>query len=110
MDPGDYFVNNRVVAFHMGFEGSVTKWNFLLKAAYSLNYGTFGTSEEGHSLGEIHYPPLYGIFPETRQFSSYFEVDKEFRNKLKFGFIGAFDAGDLYYNSFGLMLRASKAF
>jgi len=109
-DPGDYFINNRVVAFHLGFEGSVKKWNFILKTAYSLNYGTFGTSEEGHSLGEIHYPPLYGIFPETRQFSSYFEVDKEFRNKLKFGFIGAFDAGDLYYNSFGLMLRASKAF
>jgi hypothetical protein len=109
-DPGDYFINNRVVSFHVGFEGSVKKWNFILKTAYSLNYGTFGTSEEGHSLGEIHYPPLYGIFPETRQFSSYFEAEKEFGNKLKFGFIGAFDAGELYYNSFGLMLRASKAF
>ena len=24
-DPGDYFINNRVVAVHLGFEGSVQK-------------------------------------------------------------------------------------
>ncbi len=109
-DPRDYFINNRVVALHLGFEGSVKDWNFILKTAYSLNYGTFGTSEEGHSLGEIHYPPLYGIFPETRQLSSYFDVNKEFKRNFKLGVSGAFDSGDLYYNSFGLLLRASKSF
>ena len=109
-DPGDYFINNRVVAFHLGFEGSVKYWNFILKTSYSLNYGTYGTSVEGHSLGETHYPPMYGIFPETKQFSAYFETNKEFKRHLKFGFVGAFDAGDLYYNSFGLQLRVSKSF
>lgn len=109
-DPGDYFVNNRVVALHFGFEGSVMKWNFILKTSYSLNYGTFGTSEEGHSIGEIHFPPTYGIFPETKQFSSFVETNKELKRGLKLGFIGAFDVGDLYYNSFGFQLKLSKSF
>lgn len=109
-DPYDYFINNRVVALHFGFEGSVKNWDFIIKTSYSLNYGTFGTSEEGHSLGETHYPPMYGIFPETRQLSSYFEANKVFKNHLKFGFTGAFDAGDLYYNSYGLLLKVSKSF
>ena len=109
-DPGDYFINNRVVALHLGFEGTAENWDFILKASYSLNYGTFGTSEEGHSIGEIHYPPQYGIFPETRQFSSYFEVNKELKRHMKIGFTGAFDAGDLYYNSFGVQLKLSKSF
>jgi hypothetical protein len=109
-DPGDYFINNRVVALHFGFEGAVKNWDFILKTSYSFNYGTFGTSEEGHSIGEIHYPPQYGIFPETRQFSSYFEVNKELIRHMKIGFTGAFDAGDLYYNSFGVQLKLSKSF
>lgn len=106
----DYFINNRVVALHFGFEGSLKNLDFILKASYSLNYGTFGTSEEGHSLGSIHFPPIYGIFPETRQFSSYMEVNKELKRRLKLGVIGAFDVGDLYYNSVGLQLRLSKSF
>jgi len=109
-DPGDYFINNRVVAFHFSFDGAVMNWNFILKTSYSFNYGTFGTSEEGHSIGEIHYPPKYGIFPETKQFSSCFEVNKELKRRLKLGVIGAFDVGDLYYNSLGFQLRLSKSF
>jgi hypothetical protein len=108
--PGDYFINNRVVAFHLGFEGSLQNWGFILKTSYTLNYGTYGTSEEGHSLGTTHYPPMYGIFPETKQFSSYLEVNKELKQRLKLGVIGAFDVGDLYYNSLGFQLRLSKSF
>ena len=29
-DPVDYFINNRVIAFHFGYEGSVQKWDFIL--------------------------------------------------------------------------------
>ena len=64
-DPSDYFINNRVVAFHYGFEGSFQKWDFTLKTSYSLNYGTFGTSEVGHTLGKIRTLPVYGIFSQT---------------------------------------------
>jgi len=109
-DPGDYFINNRVVAFHLGFEGSLKDWGFILKTSYSINNGTYGTSEEGHSLGTTHYPPMYGIFPETKQLSSYLEVNKVLKRHLKVGFVGAFDAGDLYYNSYGLLLKVSKSF
>lgn len=109
-DPNDYFINNRVVALHIGFEGSVQNWDFVLKTSYSFNYGTFGTSEVGHTLGKVRTLPKYGIFPETKQFSSCFEANKEFKKHLKFGFMGAFDAGGLYYDSFGLLLRMSKSF
>jgi hypothetical protein len=95
---------------HLGFEGSIKNWGFILKTSYSLNYGTFGTSEEGHSMGNTHDPPMYGIFPETKQFSAYIETNKEFKRHLKFGFVGAFDAGDLYYDSFGLQIKVSKPF
>jgi len=109
-DPGDYFINNRVVALHVGFEASLKNWGFILKSSYSLNNGTYGTSEEGHSLGEIHYPPQHGIFPETKQFSSCFEVNKELKKHLKLGLVGAFDVGDLYYNSVGIQFRVAKTF
>lgn len=109
-DPSDYFINNRVVAFHYGFEGSLQKWDFILKTSYSLNYGTYGTSVVGHTLGKIRTLPMYGIFSETKQFSAYFEANKELKKGLNFGFTGAFDVGELYYNSFGLLLRLSKSF
>jgi hypothetical protein len=109
-DPNDYFINNRVVALHLGFEGSLQKWDFVFKTSYSLNYGTFGTSEVGHTLGKIRFLPMYGIFSETKQFSSFFEATKAFKNKMNFGFIGAFDTGGLYYDSFGILLKVSKSF
>ncbi len=109
-DPRDYFIVNRVVALHFGFEGAVKNWNFILKSDYSLNYGTYGTSVEGHSIGEIHHSPRFGIFPETKQSSSYFEVNREFIRDFRFGIAGAFDTGDLYYDSFGLLLRVAKSF
>ena len=109
-DPHDYFINNRVIAFHFGFEGYIQKWNFILKTSYSLNYGTFGTSEVGHTLGKDRILPRYGIFSETKQLSIYFEGNKVIKNGLNFGFAGAFDVGELYYNSFGLLFRVSKSF
>jgi len=109
-NPRDYFINNRVIALHFGFEGSLKNWNFVLKESFSLNYGTYGTGKEGHSIGLIHYPPLYGLFPERNQFSSYLETNKAFRNHTNFGIVGAFDVGDLYYNSYGLLIKFSKSF
>jgi hypothetical protein len=108
--PFQYFINNRVVAFHFGFEGSIQKWDFILKASYSLNYGTFATSEEGSSMGTIRYPPIYGIFPETKQFSAYLDTTRELKNGLRIGFTGAFDVGELYYDSYGFFFKVGKSF
>jgi hypothetical protein len=101
-NPGNYFINNRIVVFHFGYEGSVQEWEFILKTSYSLNYGTYNTSDDR--------PAWYGVFGEKKQLSAYFEANKELRKGLNFGFTGAFDAGELYYDSFGLLFRLSKSF
>ena len=64
----------------------------------------------GHSLGKVRFPPLYGIFSETKQFSAYLDANKELKKGLNFGFTGAFDVGELYYNSFGVLVRVFKSF
>jgi hypothetical protein len=109
-DPNDYFINNRVVAFHFGFEGSLQKWNLILKTSYSLNYGTFGTSEVGHTIGKIRTLPVYGIFSETKQLSTFLNVNRELNRGVRIGFTGAFDVGELYYSSFGALFRVAKSF
>jgi hypothetical protein len=107
--PEEYFVNNRVLAFHFGCEGSVKNLNYILKTSWSKNYGTYWTTDEEQST-DIENPGAYGIFGIQEQLSTYLELNREFDNGLNFGFIGAFDIGKLYYHSFGVFLKASKAF
>jgi hypothetical protein len=94
-DQNQYFINNRVFAVNFGYEGSVKEWGFILKTSYSLNYGTYRTISQ---------------FPETKQFSAYLEANRELKNGLNIGFIGAFDVGELYYDAYGVLLRVAKAF
>jgi hypothetical protein len=98
----EFFVNNRVVAFHFGFEGSLQKWDFILKSSYSLNYGTYNTSFENNTS--------YGIFGTKKQFSAYLDAGRELKNGLRVGLTGALDVGELYYNSVGVMVRVGKTF
>ena len=100
--PRYFFINNRVIAFHFGYEGSVKNWNFLLKTSYSLNYGTYETSIEKNTS--------YGIFGKKKQFSAFLDANREFKNGLNIGVTGAFDAGELFYNSAGLIFRVGKSF
>ncbi|HEX9511590.1 MAG TPA: capsule assembly Wzi family protein [Puia sp.] len=109
-DPSDYFSNNRVVAFHAGMEGYLDDYQFTAKATYSFNYGTFGTSKWGYSTGNSFHPPDYGIWKEVRQFSTYLEVQRGFNNGWQAGCVAALDAGDLLYNSSGLILKLKKSF
>jgi hypothetical protein len=90
-----YYSNNRVVAFHLGFEGSIHEWDFIIKTSYSLNYGTYSTIIQ---------------FPQTKQFSAYLYVNKELKQGLNIGFTGAFDVGELLYNSVGGLFSVSKIF
>ena len=90
----DHFVNNRVIAFHLGVEGSIARWEYLVKASISKNYGSYLT---------------YFSSP-LNQFSAYLEGSRDLRNGMSFGFITAFDKGKLYYNSSGLLLKVSKSF
>ena len=107
--PEEYFINNRVMALHFGFEGSFRTLSYTLKASWSKNYGTYQTTDEEQSTG-ITNPGEYGIFGEQEQISSYFGVNKNFTNGLTLGLNGAFDYGKLYYNSVGMFLSASYSF
>lgn len=109
-DPKDFFINNRVMAFHIGFTGSIQYWKYLVKASYSKNYGTFATSIEGRSLHGVRAIPLYGIFREVDQFSSYVEIQKSFKNDIILSLGIALDYGRLLDNSSGSVFKISKTF
>jgi hypothetical protein len=107
--PEEYFINNRVMALHFGCEGAVKNVSYIFKGSWSKNYGTYRTTDEEQSTDIIN-PGDYGIFGEQEQFSSYLGINRIFSNGLILGFIGAFDYGNLYYNSFGMFLSASYSF
>lgn len=109
-DLPDYFNNNRVVAFYAGMDASLDDYSFLAKVSYSLNYGTFGTSPWGHSRGITFYPPKYGIWKEVKQFSAYLEVNRQLFDGWQVGCVGALDAGGLFYNNGGLIIKLKKSF
>lgn len=109
-DPKDYFINNRVVALHLGALASIKDIDHLLKLSFSRNSGTFATSKEGRSTGPYRFPPQYGIFREVSQFSAYLEGTKNLHNSIKVGYILAVDNGGLLPNSYGLGIKLSKAF
>jgi hypothetical protein len=109
-DPGDYIINNRVMAINIGIIGYVKKVNITAKITYSKNYGTYGTAIEGHSTGPEHYPPVHGIFYTVSQFSGYAAADKNINKGYNIGVGIAADNGKLYYNSIGLQLTLKKTF
>ncbi|WP_353720805.1 capsule assembly Wzi family protein [Dyadobacter sp. 676] len=106
---GEYFVNNRVIAFHAGLGGNIGSVNITTRLSYSRNYGTYGTSPIGTSLGRRRevLPPPY--FRQVNQFSGYLEGSKMFKNNWEVGVAAALDSGRLLYNSFGLMLNVRKS-
>ncbi|WP_416448245.1 hypothetical protein ACH3PA_13145 [Leeuwenhoekiella sp. A2] len=104
----DYFLNNRIVAFHLGFEGTMNDWNILSKLTYTQNYGTYGSST-GHSIGNKRTKP-YGQFGKENQFSGYIEANKNFADQFNLGVVGAIDRGGLYEDSLGMSIKASYHF
>ena len=107
--PEEYFINNRVLAVNMGFEGSVKSFDYLLKVSWSKNYGTYWTTDEEQST-DIPNPGAYGIFGEQEQLSTYLELNRGLKNGLNLGCIAALDYGDLLYNSFGIFIKVSHHF
>jgi len=108
-DPGDYFINNRVIVVHVGGEGSIKSINYLFKVSWSDNFGTYLTADPGDAEG-IDGAGEYGVFGEHQQLSTYLQLDRTLPNGLNLGIIGAFDAGALYFNSFGLFFTFSYSF
>ncbi len=107
--PEEYFINNRLYALHVGFEGSFKEVDCLLKASWSRNFGTYWTTDQEQST-DIPNPGAYGIFGQQDQFSGYFALDRKLNNDISIGLIGAVDFGDLYYNSSSMFIKLSYSF
>jgi hypothetical protein len=107
---GEYFINNRVLAFHTAMNSTLGPWTGLVKLSYSINHGTWATSPIG-KRGMYHRDaPSPFVFPEANQFSGFIEVGRKLKKNMHVGIVGAVDAGDLFYNSAGIILKLSKSF
>jgi hypothetical protein len=106
----DYFINNRVIAAHLGFEGEIDTWEFSTKITHSWDYGTFGTSIYGNTTGNNRSPLTDNIFVPIQQFSAYLEGLKKLKKNYRIGFATALDQGKLLNNSFGVSLRLIKGY
>jgi hypothetical protein len=109
--PDNFFINNRVLAYHFGMEGGVENWKFVTRLSYSKNYGDYKTSDVKYywSNGKLRErTPVYGIFPEVGQFSGYLDASRPLKNGLNLGFAVAYDHGELLYNSIGGFIKLTK--
>lgn len=106
----EYFINNRIIAYHGGVEGSVGALQLKVMMTYSKNYGTYGTSPIGTSRGRLRFPLPPPYFSRVNQFSGYANVSKEFSDKWQAGLTAAVDTGKLLYNSYGLMVNVRRTF
>lgn len=110
--PGDSFINNRVVAFHTGFDLNICNTNFIIKATYSKNYGNYGTSAIGHNLAYYKggLTPPVGLFGMVEEFSGFVQARKNLEQGYSLGATFGVDMGGLYYNTVGLQLSLRKTF
>ena len=107
--PEEYFVNNRVMAFHLAGAGKIKELDYVFKASFSQNFGTYYTTDEEQST-DISDPGSSGIFGKKDQFSAFLELNKMVGKNIGVGITAATDIGELFYNSSGLFLRFSYTF
>jgi len=107
--PGEFFINNRLYAFHTGVIGQIKDIHFMVKTTVSKNFGTYTTTDEEQSTN-IDNPGAYGIFGEQNQLSTYVEIKRRLHNGVNLGLIGALDYGTLLYNSMGIFLNFTYSF
>jgi hypothetical protein len=107
-----FFINNRVLALHAGAELSAFNWQYTCKLSYSENWGTFenGTEPFLGVGGVVQQPSNYGAFKKVHQYSGYLEGMRPLKNGYNIGYNIGYDRGGLLYNSFGVILKASKTF
>lgn len=107
-----FFVNNRVLAWHTGVQFYVFKWLYTGKFSYSQNMGTYENGTEPYrSVGwKVKRPGNYGAFKRVNQYSAFLEGIRPLKNGYSVGYDVAYDHGGLLYNSFGIILKVSKTF
>lgn len=107
----NFFINNRVLAFHTAAEFSVFKWLYTGKLSYSINRGTYATGSEPYrGVGNEIIIPTIGPFKKVHQTSIYLEGMRPLKNNYNIGYDLGYDRGGLLDNSFGIILKVSKSF
>jgi hypothetical protein len=111
-DPKQFFINNRLYALHGAAQFYAFKWNYTAKVSWSHNLGTFQTGTELFRWvsGKLTQPSNPGAFGEINQLSLYLGSSRPLQNGYSIGYDLAYDCGGLLYNSFGVILKVSKAF
>lgn len=94
-DKQEYFINNRLVAFHGAMAAGSKSFSTLIKLTYSTNYGTLSTQR---------------LFGNRTQFSGYVEACKSLRHDFSLGFAAAFDSGEVLPSSVGVLTKLTKSF
>lgn len=107
-----FFINNRVKAFHTGAVFGALKCLFTGKFSYSENWGTYDNGTERYRSigGRLRNPGNYGAFTKTHQYSAFLGAVRPLNNGYTVGSDVAFDRGGLLNNSFGFILKVSKTF
>jgi hypothetical protein len=91
----EYFINNRLLAFHGAATAVTRSWSTVLKVTYSMNYGTFSTKN---------------AFGKRTQLSGYLEARRTFRHDFSLGLAAALDTGDVLPSSVGVVTKLVKSF
>ncbi|QRQ99455.1 capsule assembly Wzi family protein [Dyadobacter sandarakinus] len=106
-DPRDYFNNNRVAMLHLATEVKVAGFLVQGRLSCSENFGTYGTSPDGHSRGKIR-RQSYGLFPVSRQLSGALDLKKKVKENTELACVVAFDRGQLLRNAVGATFGIKK--
>jgi hypothetical protein len=104
----EYFVNNRVQAYHVGVDGALSKYAFVCRLTFTQNFGTYGSSPLGHSLNEIRSPSKPPYFGTENQFSGLLEASRNLKG-VNIGMCVAVDRGTMIYNASGIWLKVTKS-
>jgi hypothetical protein len=101
--PGEYVVNNRVKAHHIGFEGEITpRISYWTKVTYTRNYGAWQEYEGRYRWdGIIHDPDFEWYYKGTKtQWYSLFEINYHLTKVkgLSFQAAMAYDFGQIIHN------------
>ncbi|HEX8018413.1 capsule assembly Wzi family protein [Mucilaginibacter sp.] len=106
-----FFLNNRLYAFHVATQFDAFNWAYTFKSSFSHNMGTYASGSEPYrSVKHIEYPPKDKAFKAVNQLSLYLSGLKALRNGYSVGYDLGYDHGELLYNSFGVILKVSKTF
>jgi hypothetical protein len=108
--PKNFFINNRVMAFHLGFDANLRNYNLSFLGTYSKNFGTFKTSGLPYRTALLNVngdfsPVRFSKFSPVGQLSTRFSFSKNLTKNNYWGGDIAFDLGSLYKSSFGLILK-----